>query len=118
MSLPELVAIGGQRINAGNNQREEEDNASVFADRQEQQEDSGPGPAQEAEPFDLEEDLQDAIEEIAAGLDFNQDGMKIIAQCAEHLPINGAPVDMPTAIHAVLALLKRGMQQSTITSRT
>ena len=117
MSLPELVAIGGQRINAGNNQREEEDNASVFADRQEQQQEARPGPAQEAEPFDLEEDLQDAIEEIAAGLDFNQSGMKIVTERAKHLPINGAPVDAPTATHAVLTLLKHRMQQSTITSR-
>jgi hypothetical protein len=44
------------------------------------------------------------------------DGMKIITKRIEYQPVRGAPIDVPTAIHAVVAVLDPGTQLSTITS--
>jgi hypothetical protein len=42
--------------------------------------------------------------------------MKIITKRIECLPVNGAPIDVPNAIHAVVTVLEPGTQLSTITS--
>jgi hypothetical protein len=42
--------------------------------------------------------------------------MKVITKRINYLPVRGAPLDVPTAIQAVLAVLEPGTQLSTITS--
>jgi hypothetical protein len=119
-SLPELVAIGGLNINAGNDEEQGGDD-EVFVDRQEEQADAAApaaqadaAPAHAPEPH-LEQGLQDFIEELA-DLDLNDADMKINTKRIEHLPVNGAPTEVPTAIHAVITVLEPGTQLSTITS--
>jgi hypothetical protein len=114
-TCPELVALGGRDIIAGDDEEEDEEDDAVFADTRQEQQEADPAPAQEPEPVDLE-DLQDAIKDLAA-LDLNnEDGMKVITKRIDYLPVSGAPIDVPTAIHAVVAVLEPGTQLSTITS--
>jgi hypothetical protein len=108
-ACPELVRIGGADINAGSDD-EEGDDAAVFADQADPAQ-ADPGP----EPIDIEQDLQDAIDDLA-GIELTDHEMKIITKRINYQPVRGAPIDVPTAIHAVVAVLEPGAQLSTITS--
>jgi hypothetical protein len=129
ISLPELVAIGGRNINAGADpEGDKEDDESVFADRQHgnQQDKTGHynSPAQQPEPHlypDLDEEFREAVKELA-GLDLNENGngediMKIRTKRINYVPVAGDPIDVPTSMHCVLAMLEPGTQVSTITSK-
>jgi hypothetical protein len=129
-TLPELVAIGGRGINAGDDPPEaDEEHAdeSVFTDKHDQDEtghhDEDP-PEQQPEPGlypDLEEELRHTVTELV-DLDLNKNGdgysMKTFTKRINYyLPaVTGAPIDVPTAFHVVLAVLEPGTQVSTITS--
>ena len=42
--------------------------------------------------------------------------MKILAKRIQYIPVGGGPIDVPTAIHAVVCVLEPGTQISTITA--
>ncbi len=69
---------------------------------------------------DLDEELREAVEELA-GLDLNEKGdrediMKVRTKRINYVPVAWSPIDVPTVIHASLAMLEPGTQLSTITS--
>ena len=114
LQVPELQAIGGENINPGNDDGEDDDD-EVFADRQEEQKEEEEADP-EREPSDLaEEDLEAVIDEIAR-IAIDDEDMKIINKRTQHQPVQGAPITVPTAIHAVVTVLQPGTQLSTLTA--
>ena len=131
VTVPELVALRGGGINAGNDPEadeveQDEDEESVFADRHDEAPPVHNPPAGEQQPElgcypDLAEELQQAVAELA-NLNLNskngdgEESMKTITQRINYLPVLGAPIDIPTAIYAVVAFLDHGTQLPTITA--
>jgi hypothetical protein len=81
-------------------------------------------PEQQPEPDlypDLDEDLQEAVDKLV-GLDLSkkddrEDIMKIRTHRINYVLVAGAPINVPTAIHCILAVLEPGTQLGTITSK-
>jgi hypothetical protein len=116
-SLPELLAVGGDGIIAGDDEESDDDDLSVLADNQEQQ-DEDPPPEQHQEPD--EPDLVEVLSDLVGSIDLVEHNdnttMKIIVKRINYIPVKGAPLDVPTSIHAVLAVLEPGTQLSTMTA--
>jgi hypothetical protein len=140
-TVPELVALGGGGIIAGDDPGEEqqadEDEVPVFADDEAEagaaptvpvhnppaagggRGDRQPAPELVGGPPDLDEELANAVAELSLDSSKKEAGeeeMKTIVKRIDYLPVAGAPMDVPTAIYAVLAILEPGTQLSTITA--
>jgi len=113
-SLPELLAVGGDGTVAGNVEESDDDNLSVLAGNQEQDEDT---PEQHQEP---EPDLEEVLSELAGSLTLTQHNdniiMKIIIKRINCILVEGPPLDVPASTHAVPAVLEPGTQLSTMTA--